>query len=466
VNDISAQIAAVHHHIEANFDEHLEATRRIIRQRSISSDGTGITEMATYLAELLRQMGAQVEVVPTSGNPVVFGEIDADASKTLLIYGMYDTMPVEGESWVCDPFGAEIIDLKDIGPCLVARGAENSKGSLASMLNMLMSWRAVHNSLPVNLKFVLEGEEELGSPSLPFFVRSYHERLKADGGLFPSLCQDRSGKPIMKLGFKGILFLELYVKGGDWGGPRERAVHSSRAVWYSSPAVVMAQALASLFSFDQQKILIEGFYDDVAPIPKEDLPLLENLAKTFDARNELESDDVSHFKWNLQGVELLKKYLYEPSLNIDGLITGDVQAGAKTILPHEAFAKVDFRFVPDQQAEKILEQLQEHLHRHGFPQVQIHLHDTTLWSRTPVDSAPVQAAIMACREFNLEPEIWPTQAGSSPAYLFTNTLGMPVVSFGLGHGGGAHGPNEYVTIDGLRLCEKSLASFLGYFSKE
>jgi acetylornithine deacetylase/succinyl-diaminopimelate desuccinylase-like protein len=464
MSPISNQIVAVHRHIDAHFDEHLDTTRRIIRLPSISTSGKGIAEMAAYLADSLRELGAQAEVVPTSGNPVVFGEIDAGAPKTLLAYGMYDTMPIEGESWVCDPFAAEIIDLPGLGPSLVARGAENSKGSLASLLNMLASWQAVHGMLPVNLKFVLEGEEELGSPSLPSFVQSHQDRLKADGGLFPSLCQDRSGKPIMKLGFKGILFLELYVRGGEWGGPRERAAHSSRAVWFSSPAVVMVQALASLFDSDQQTILIEGFYDDVAPIPDEDLPLLEALAQTFDAHNELESDSVSRFKWDLQGVELLKKYLYEPSLNIDGLTTGDVQAGAKTILPHEAFAKIDFRFVPEQRGENILAQLQQHFRYQGFPQVRVHLHDTTMWSRTPVGSAPVQAAIRACREFNLEPEIWPTQAGSSPAYLFTNTLGIPVAPFGLGHGGGAHGPNEYVTIDGLRSCEKSLASFLGYFS--
>ena len=225
----------------------------------------------------------------------------------------------------------------------------------------------------------------------------------------------------------------------------------------------MAQALASLFSPDQRQVLIDGFYDDVAPIPPEDEPLLQSLAETFRAETELEDDEVLRFKWDLGGIELLKKYLYEPSLNIAGLASGDTGPGAKTILPHVAFAKIGFRFVPNQRADRILELLREHFRRGGWP-IDVHLHDTTNWARTPVTAPAVQAAIRATRDFGLEPEVWPTQAGSSPMYLFTEVLGLPVAPMGLGHGGGAHGPNEYVTVEGLRLCEKSLASFLAHYA--
>jgi acetylornithine deacetylase/succinyl-diaminopimelate desuccinylase-like protein len=460
----SEQITAVHAHIDQHFDDHLETIRRIIQQRSISADGDGIPQMATMLAERLQELGAQAESVETEGFPVVYGHLDAGAERTLMVYGMYDTMPVAGETWQCDPFAAEIIELPEVGASIVARGAENSKGSLASFLNMLDSWRAVHGRYPVNLKFVYDGEEELGSPSLPGFVEAYKNQLQADACVFPGLSQARSGKPVLKLGFKGILFLELYLSGGDWGGPRHRAAHSSRAVWYASPTIAMVHALGSLFSPDQRKVLIDGFYDDVAPIPPEDERLLQTLAETFDAEEDLAMDGVSRYKWDLEGVELLKKYLYEPSLNIAGLISGDTGPGAKTILPHDAFAKIGFRFVPNQTAERILDLLQTHFRKAGFPQVEIHLHDTTNWTRTSVNALPVQASIQACRDFGYEPEVWPTQAGSSPVYLFTQTLGMPATPAGLGHGGGAHGPNEYATVDGLRLCEKSLASFLGYFA--
>lgn len=464
-SDISALVAPVHAEIERNFAAHLELTRRIIRQRSISADGSGIPEMAELLAQLLRELGASAEVIPTAGFPVVLGELNASAPRTLLVYGMYDTMPVEGETWSCDPFAGQVIDLPGLGPCLVARGSENSKGSLAAFLNMVKSWQAVHGRLPVNLKFIIEGEEELGSPSLPAFVERYREQLRADAALYPSFSQTRAGKVVLKLGYKGIAFFRLRVRGGEWGGPRSRAVHSSRAVWYHSPTIVLAQALASLWSADQRRILIDGFYADVAPLPSEDEPLLEKLAASFDSENELLDDDVKKFKWDVDGLDLLKKYLYEPSLNICGIASGSV-LGSKTILPHEAVANVDFRLVPNQRAERIHELLQAHLNQHGFSQVEIELDDTTSWARTTVTAPVVQAAIHACSDFGLEPEIWPHQAGSSPMYLFTQTLGIPTVPFGLGHGGGAHAPNEYVTLHGLELCCKSFASFLAHWANK
>ncbi|HZQ07272.1 MAG TPA: M20/M25/M40 family metallo-hydrolase [Anaerolineae bacterium] len=461
--DVADALKAVHAHIEQNFDAHLERTRDILRQPSISADGTGIREMAEMLTAWLKELDANASLVETTGFPIVYGELNAGAPRTVMVYGMYDTMPVQGETWICDPFAAEIVELSGRGKCIIARGAENSKGSLASFLNMLDSWRAINGNFPVNLKFVLEGEEELGSPNLPKFIAEHQTQLYADAGIYPELCQDRTGKPVMKLGYKGIAFFHLRVRGGEWGGPTERAVHSSRAVWYASPTIVLVQALASLWSQDQQRILMDGFYDDVAPIPPEDEKLLEALARTFNPKSELADDGVRRFKWDARGVELLKKYLYEPSLNICGIHSGSL-SGSHTILPHEAEAHIDFRFVPKQTAEKIQAQLIEYFRRKGFPQIEVYLHDTTSWAKTPVTAPPVQAAIQTCREFGLEPEIWPHQAGGSPMYLFTETLGIPLVPFGLGHGGGAHGPNEYATVEGLKLCEKSLASFLAHYA--
>jgi acetylornithine deacetylase/succinyl-diaminopimelate desuccinylase-like protein len=451
--------------IDRDFDDHLEITRQVLRQRSVSADGIDMRAMAALLASQLIELGAHVELVTAEGFPVVIGELDAGARTTLLTYGMYDTMPVEGETWmVDDPFAAEVVELPGIGPSIVARGAENSKGALASWLNMLSTWRRVHGRLPVNLRFVFEGEEELGSPSMPAIVERHRARLAADAGIAPALVQNRSGKPVLKLGFKGICFYELRVRGGDWGGPTERAVHSSRAVWYGSPPMVLAKALATLIAADERTILIDGFYDQVAAVPEEDRAALVALAGTFDPAEELEADSVRRFKWDDAGLRLLERYLYQPSLSIDGLSSGDMGPGAKTILPHEARAKLEFRFVPHQREERLTQLLRDHFVRHGFPQVEVRLHSTTSWSRTPVTSQVVRSAIESCRWFGLEPEVWPTQAGSSPMYLFTQKMGIPVTPLGLGHGGGAHAPDEYATVDGLRLCEQSMAVFLADFA--
>ncbi|HEU0237053.1 MAG TPA: M20/M25/M40 family metallo-hydrolase [Candidatus Limnocylindrales bacterium] len=447
--------------IDERFDDHLATIVGLLRQRSVSADGGDMDAMASLLDGMLRDLGARSQVVRTPGFPVVLAELDEGAPRTLVMYGMYDTMPVEGETWmVDDPFAGTIVDLPGIGPSIVARGAENSKGALGAWLNMLATWRSVHGRLPVNLRFVIEGEEELGSPSLPAVVERFRDRLTGDAAVYPSLLQARTGKPVVRLGFKGIAFYELAVEGGDWGGPTRRAVHSSRAVWYHSPAVTLVQALATLISADQREVLIDGFYADVAGVPYEDRPVLAALAETFDPSIELHEDDAIRFKWDELDVRLLERYLYQPSLSIDGLAAGDMGSGAKTILPHEARAKLEFRFVPNQREEDLTMRLREHFRRAGFPQVEVRLHSTTKWSKTPVSSLAARAVIASCRAFGLEPEVWPTQAGSSPMYLFTDVLGVPFVPAGLGHGGGAHAPDEYATIDGLRLCEQSLAVFL------
>lgn len=463
-SDAPPAAAAVIAELDRRFDHHLAVARDILRQRSISADGDGIDEMAATLHRMLLDLGADSEIISTPGFPVVLGSIDVGAPRTLVVYGMYDTMPVEGETWIVDPFEGAIVDLPDIGPSIVARGAENSKGPLAAWLNVLEAWKTVHGRLPVNVKFVLEGEEELGSPSLADVVRQHRDRLAGDGAIFPALLQTRSGKPVLTLGFKGIAFYELSVRGGSWGGPTQRPLHSSKAVWYDSPVFTLVQALATLTSTDQREILVDGFTDDVAPIPDEDRPLLADLARTFDPDGSLREDDAAKFKWDERDVRLLERYLYEPSVSIDGLGAGDMGPGAKTILPHEARAKLEFRLVPNQSEERVTELLRAHFERAGFPQVDVHLHSSTNWSRTSISSDVAQSAIRSCRSFGLEPEVWPRMAGSGPMYLFTEDLGIPFARVGLGHGGGAHAPDEYMTVEGLRLCEHSLAVFLADFA--
>src|SRR5262249_6998395 len=188
-------------------------------QPSISADGTGIREMAEIIKGKIEELGGEARVVPTRGWPVVWGEIDAGAPKTLLLYGMYDVQPFEGETWITPPFAAEIVDLPRHGPSLVNRGVFNSKGPLIQFLNVLSAVRAVEGKLPLTVKFMLEGEEELGSKHLPDFVAEHRDRLGADFAFFGSYSQDATGKPVMYLGVKGILFMEWLSRGGDWGGP-------------------------------------------------------------------------------------------------------------------------------------------------------------------------------------------------------------------------------------------------------
>lgn len=453
----------VHQHIEENFGQHLERTKALVRQPSISADGTGMAETARMVADLIREAGGEAEIVPTPGYPVVYGEVNVGAPRTLLVYGMYDVQPVLGETWdVSDPFGGEVLALPGFGPCLVNRGIFNSKGPLAGVFNTLESFRASGEPYPLNLKFMVEGEEEMGSRNLPGFVQAYKDRLHADFAFFGFFAQDIKDKVIMYLGVKGILFMELVARGGDWGGPTSHGIHGSNAVWFHSPTWVLVDALASMFTADQKHVLIDGFYDDIASPSAEDEELLERLADTFSPETQLEENDLQKFKYDLSGVDLLRKYLYQPTLNIDGIISGHTAKGTKTLLPHEALAKVDIRMVPNMRPERMLQLVRDHLARHGYSgKVEVFVEDAYPPAKTGLDGNPVaQALLETYRELGFEPEIWPHLAGSAPFYLFTEVLKIPTAMGGLGHGGRAHSPNEYVTLDGLKQYEKSFASFL------
>jgi len=453
----------INRHLDENFDRHLERTRAFVRQPSISADGSGMAEMAQLVAGQIREAGGEAEIVPTPGYPVVYGEINVGAPKTLLVYGMYDVQPVLGETWaVSDPFGGEVLDLPDVGPSLVNRGIFNSKGPLIGFFNVLQSFRATGQPYPVNLKFMVEGEEELGSRNLPGFVETYQERLSADCAFFGFYAQDYKGKVIMYLGVKGILFMELIARGGDWGGPATRGIHGSNAVWFHSPTWTLVQALSSMITPDQKHILIDSFYDDIIPPSAEDEALLERLVSTFTPERQLDENDVRRFKYDLGGVGLMRKYLYQPTLNIDGIISGHTAEGTKTLLPHEARAKVDIRMVPNMRPERMVQLVRDHLARHGYAdKIEVLVHDAYPPAKTRLGGNPAaQALVKTYRDLGFEPEIWPHLGGSAPFYLFTEVLNIPTAFGGLGHGGRAHSPNEYVTLAGMGMYEKSVAAFL------
>jgi acetylornithine deacetylase/succinyl-diaminopimelate desuccinylase-like protein len=200
----------VHEQIDKDWPNHLVRTQHFVRQPSISADGTGIQEMAGLLVRHLQELGARARIIPTDGHPVVYGALDFGAPKTLVIYGMYDVQPVAGETWMVPPFGGEIVDLPGFGRSLVSRGIGNSKGPLASFFNMIESFQRVYGRMPVNLRFVIEGEEEQSSKHLPQAIAVLRDELRrCDAVFFPAYAQNTQGQVLMRLGAKGILSMEL-----------------------------------------------------------------------------------------------------------------------------------------------------------------------------------------------------------------------------------------------------------------
>jgi acetylornithine deacetylase/succinyl-diaminopimelate desuccinylase-like protein len=439
--------ADVYAHIDANLDDHVAQIQRWIRQPSISAQNVGIQEMATLLRDDLRALGFQeAELVPTSGHPGVWGYYDAGAEKTLLLYMMYDVQPVEPEDWRSPPFEAQLID-HDLGTVVMGRGATNQKGPERAFLNALGSIIAVNGRLPVNLMVAAEGEEELGSPNYPEIVDRYEARMRtADGVVFPFNSQDPSGEFGMSLGVKGILYLEMEARGNERGGPQNAEIHGSYKAIVDAPAIRLVQALASLTSPDGNTIVIPGYYDAVRPPTPDEQRMINAMATRWDDALQQQAMGVARWIGGATGREAILRYLYDPTFNIDGIWSGYTGEGTKTILPHIATAKVDSRLPMGLSADTALALIRRHLDASGFDDIEIRKLSGYPAAQTDLNAELVTAAIGVFNKWEATPSVSPRLAGSAPFYQFTERLGLPLVFAGLGHGSGAHAPNEYMLI--------------------
>ncbi|MCW3977854.1 MAG: M20/M25/M40 family metallo-hydrolase, partial [Candidatus Bathyarchaeota archaeon] len=399
----------------------------------------------------------------------------AGSDRNIIIYLMYDTQPVDDPGWSVPPLEGRIVEIEPFGKCLVARGAINTKGELRAFLNACESIRAVGEEIPVNLTFVAEGEEELGSKHLPEFISEYLNQLKkAHAVFFPSAEQNQKGKVEMELGVKGIVYFELELDGKSWGyGPTQFDIHGSNKAWVDSPAWRMIQALSTMTTKDGNRVRIEDFYENVAPPSLEDANLLNKIEETFDEDSAKDLMKIERFVNDVHGKEAMIRYLYSPTLNIDGIWSGYIGPGTKTVLPYKITAKVDVRLVPNMTVEEVIPKVRSHLDKHGFQEIKIvELEEGYGWAKTSIETPAAQAVLKTYREFGHEPEIWPHIAGSAPFCMFNrDPLNLPFVIGGLGHGGRAHAPNEYLVVEdggptgGLRTLEKSYVAILDNLSR-
>ena len=439
----------VYAYIDRNLDRHLEAVQRWVRQPSISAQDVGIGAMAEMLRRDLLAIGfKEAELAPTSGHPGVFGFYDAGADKTLVVYMMYDVQPVEAKDWQVEPFAGSVID-HELGRVLMARGATNQKGPERAFLNAVEAIHSVRGRLPVNLLVVAEGEEELGSPHYPEVIDRYETRLrKADGVLFPFNSQDSAGDVTMSLGVKGIVYFEMEAVGTEEGGPQKAEVHGSLKALIDSPVWRLVQALATLTTPDGNTIAIPGYYDPIRPPTAEEQRLLNAALADWAGREDRMKSVLGVAEWvdGIEGADALLRLLFDTTLNIDGIWGGYTGEGTKTILPHKATAKVDSRLVPNQTPEGALAMIRKHLDTHGFDDVTIRRLGGYPPAQTSVDTPLVRAAIGVYNKYGLPPSVAPRLAGSAPYYVFTDRLELPLVAGGIGHGSGAHAPNEYMVV--------------------
>ncbi|HVN78564.1 MAG TPA: M20/M25/M40 family metallo-hydrolase [Terriglobia bacterium] len=447
-----ADLKTVRAEIENHHDEAVGRLQEWVRQTSIAAENRGMTEGCDLAMRLFREAGfGQVTEVPTNGQPGIFATLDAGAPRTVGLYFMYDVKQVDPAEWSSPPWEATLIDRPGLGKILVGRGAVNQKGPQATFLAALHAIRGAGRKVPVNLVLVAEGEEEIGSPHFPQIVRrpEIQSALRRCMGIvMPSASQGLDGEVILSLGGKGIVELELVASGEHWGrGPRQD-IHSSNKARVDSPAWHLVQALVTLVSPDGNDPAIENFAEMARPLSGAEKAMIGEAARRLDERLAKKQLGVERWIHDVNWRESLEMLMSRPTVNIEGLAGGYTGTGGKTILPHKAVAKLDLRLVPNMTAADALAALKAHLVKHGFGDIEVHMTGGYDPTSTSADSALIRAQSIVYRRAGINPIIMPRNAGSWPGYVFTGEpLHLPAGHFGLGHGSGAHAPDEYFLVD-------------------
>ena len=436
-------------------DGHSTAVQRLrdwLALPSIAAEGRNFPAGAEHMAKLALDAGFQhAEVIPTSGKPGVFATLDAGAKRTVGLYFMYDVKQFDPKEWDNPPLEGRMIDKPGFGKVITARGAVNQKGPESAMLAALHAFKASGVKLPVNLVLVAEGEEEIGSPHFAELVhtpRVMEAVKRCDGVFIPSANQNESGGVEVELGSKGIIELELVASGTKWGRGPEKDIHSSLKAMVDSPVWRLVQALQTLVSADGNRVMIDGWYDNVLTLTARQRALIADNARNNNEGELMKALGVKHWIDDLGYQQALERLVSQPTVNIEGLVAGYTGPGGKTVLPGRAVAKIDCRLVPNQTRAEAVAKLRAHLDKRGFTDVEAYITGGYDPVEVSEDSRLIRAAIVTYKRAGASVSINPRQPGSWPGAVFTAApVSVPAAGFGLGYGTGAHAPNEFYVIE-------------------
>jgi acetylornithine deacetylase/succinyl-diaminopimelate desuccinylase-like protein len=440
-------------YLEQKRDDYIRELSDLCAQPSISSLDQGTLECSTLIANILEKRGYEVHKIPTAKNPVIVGKLKGKSDRTLLLYNHYDVQPVEPlELWTSPPFEPTVRD-----GALYARGAKDDKGEFMGRVAAVDAVLDAYNGeLPCGITFVVEGDEEVSSPHIAEFVQNNLDLIQSDGSIWEEGSLNQEGRPVLTLGVRGILYVELSVK------TMKLDAHSGGASSLPNAAWRLHWALSSLKGKDE-RIRIPGFYDDAIPLSEVDLDLIDQLPDPEEYLRE--QFGVKHFVRDAKGKEL-HKAVFEPTCNIAGIGSGHQGEGMKTVIPCEASAKVDFRLVPDQDPQDIYEKLRKHLDDEGFADVEIALRGKMWPAKSPGDDPFVKLTAETAEAVYGKPSvITPLVGGSSPIYAFAKPLGgIPVVTAGIGYWNNrTHAPDEHVRLEDFVKGAKHIARIIDGF---
>ncbi len=443
----------------------------LIRQPSISATSEGLEQCAILLSNMMKNAGIDSELlyldiedqiesgITKQVPPVVFGEVKSKSnphSKTILFYNHYDVQPVDPiEKWNEDPFSGKVV-----GNLIYGRGSSDDKGELITRLKAVEFILQKTGDVPCNIKFLVEGEEEIGSPNLSDYVRKYKQKLDCDLVIWESGYVDKDQRAIISLGQKGILNTEISVNGPS------RDIHSSLAVAIENPAWKLVNLLSLLYDSKDGKILIDGWYNEVKPLTEKELQVLAD--EPFNEAAFKKEYGISNFINNQKSYEIKKALALEPSCNISGLSSGYTKKGVKTILPAVASAKLDFRLVPEMDPKIQFERLINYLRAKGFSEQEVsikYLSGEPAY-RTPVDSQYVKLVVNSASKIFSGVILNLSSSGTGPMYVFKDILGVDSICIGSTIlPNKMHSPNEFTNLDLLHKGTNCFIEIINNFSK-
>ena len=444
-------------YIDQNYQHFLTDLERLIRQPSVAAKNEGMEECAELVAKMMEEAGVKPELLEVPGAfPVVYGEVQSrkNPRKTVLFYDHYDVQPAEPlELWETPPFEPSIRDGKMYG-----RGVSDNKGNLVSRLKIVDSWLKTRGDVPCNFKFLVEGEEEIGSIHLEHYFKQYAQKFHCDGVVWEFGGVDEEERPTITLGVKGILYVELEAK-----GPR-RDVHSATAAIVDNPAWRLVRALDTLKD-ERDRILIPNWYRGIKPFTKEELKYLKEEPLHEEAMKE--ELGIRSFIGGMKGLDAKKALAGKPTCTICGLVSGWIGPGSKTVLPSRALAKIDFRLVLGQKPKILLAELKRHLKAKRYGDITVREYGMEEAARTPPNDPFVKAAIKAAeQEYPKPPVVSISSSGTGPMYLFTRDLKAPCICVGVGYPySRGHSPNENIRIQDFVKGTRWLARTINNFVK-
>lgn len=432
--------------IQAHVDQHLQETidqlKQLTAQPSISAQRAGVRECGEMVVGMLRNAGFEAELVPTADPdyPGIIAEAKGASERSILFYNHYDVQPPDPlDEWDTPPFEPTERD-----GYLYGRGISDDKGPIIARLAAVKALRDVHGELPVTVRWCMEGAEEIGSLGFHDFITANADRLRADACIWEGGGVNWDGRPLLTLGVKGLLYVELECKAASTDS------HSSYAPVVPNPAWRLVWALNTLKDASE-RVLLRGFYDRVRPALDAESTAIEALPDT--SREFLHNLGVEMAVGEASGYEFRRRLIMDPTCNIAGFGAGYTGEGAKTILPATAKAKLDFRLVPNQDPDEVLASLRLHLDEHGFSDVDVKVHSAESPARTPVGDPFVKLVADTARDvYGSEPYIQPSMTGTGPQHPVQEILGVPVASCGVDYPGNRiHAPNENIRLDYFRL---------------